>query len=67
MTSMKMTKVASHLEGESLHKILTPIIICIVFIFITIEVWFMDMNRQVSDFVGLQQSFDLRRESFPLL
>lgn len=62
-----MTKVDSHSEGESLHKILTPITIEILCIFFTIEIRFMDMNRQISNIVDLQQSSDLRRESFPLL
>ena len=61
-----MTEVDSHLEGESPHKILTRITIGITCIFFTIEIRFMNMNRKISDIVDLQQSFDLRRESFPL-
>lgn len=62
---MKITEVDSHSEGESLHKILTPIIICIICIFFIVEVWFMGMSRQIYDIVDLQQSSDLRREIFP--
>jgi len=35
--------------------------------FFTIEVWFMGMNKQIAYINGLQQNFDLRRKSFPLL
>ena len=62
-----MNEVDSHSKGESLHKILTSITIGIICIFFTVEVWFMGMIKQIYDIVDLQQGYDLRRESFPLL
>lgn len=53
MAWMKMIEVDSHSEGESLPNIFTPIIICIILILFTVEVWFMDMNKQIYDIVGL--------------
>lgn len=62
-----MTEVDSHSKGKSLHNILTPITIGIICVFLTTEIRFMDMNRKISENVDLQQSFDMRRERFPLI
>lgn len=67
MTWLKMTEVDFDSDGESLHNILTPISIVIICISFTVEVWLMGINKQISDIVDLQQSFDMRRDSFPLL